>query len=77
MNQVLALVKWLAGMTFIPAVSACGGIPFSYVDQPAAIWGVSQAPTTLSRSAVIEILLGNGRKVAIDVELKLLALLVA
>ncbi|THD29951.1 MAG: hypothetical protein DI588_17795 [Flavobacterium johnsoniae] len=60
---------------------------FSYVDRPTVFLpveimeeaGVSQASTTVTRPAIVEILLRNGRclKVPADVELKLLGPLVA
>ncbi len=60
---------------------------FNYVDRPTVFLpveimeeaGVSQASTTVTRPAIVEILLRNGRclKVPADVELKLLGPLVA
>jgi len=60
---------------------------FSYADRPAVFLpveitgevGVSQPSTAATRSALVEVLLRNGRslKVPVDVELKLLGPLVA
>lgn len=60
---------------------------FNYVDRPTVFLpveimekvGVSQESTTITRPAIVEILLRNGRclKVPVDVELKLLGPLVA